>query len=287
MKVISKLSLLIALIATIYSCQEAPKMISGYKYETSNKGGKVAQIGDYAYIAITIRDQNDSILQEMKEEANMPMFKILAEPAVGPQANPIQELASVIGVGGTATVFMPIDSLTNMPPNLKEMDYIQYDMEVMKVLTEEEYQAELQRVKNEQEASQKEILDIVNADLALFNEGTSDLIKTTSDGLKYIMHDEGTGAQGEIGKTASVDYYGVTLDGKMFDNSYRSGRPFTFTVGRGEAIKGWDLGIPLLKENGNATIYVPYNLAYGEAGRPPVIPAKADLVFHVALLAVK
>ncbi len=283
MKIVSKLLILSAFIATIYSCKEAPKMIGGFKYETTDKGGQVAQPGEYAYVAITIKDQKDSILQEMVEGPNMPMFKIPTEPVVGAQSNPIQDLAAVIGVGGKATVFMPVDSLTNLPPNLKGMDFITYNMEVTKVVTEEEYQAEIQKLKDEQEAAQKEVVDVINADLAIFKEGKSDLIKTTADGLKYIMHDEGTGAQGESGKSVSVDYYGVFLDGEMFDNSYRAGRPFTFTVGRGEVIKGWDLGIPLLKEGGNATIYVPYTLAYGEAGRPPVIPAKADLVFHVAL----
>ena len=287
MKVVSKLVILSALIASVFSCQEAPKMIGGFKYETTNQGGQVAQIGEYAYVAITIKDQNDSILQEMTEGPNMPMFKIPAEPVVGAQANPIQDLAAVIGVGGKATVFMPVDSLTNLPPNLKAMDYITYNMEVTKVVTEEEFQAEIQKAKEEQEAAQKEVVEVVNADLALFKEGKSDLIKTTPDGLKYIIHDEGSGAQGEAGKSASVDYYGVSLEGEMFDNSYRSGRPFQFTVGRGEAIKGWDLAIPLLKEGGNATIYVPYALAYGEAGRPPVIGEKADLIFHIVLLSVK
>ena len=272
---------------TIYSCQEAPKMINGFKYESSNTGGQVAQPGEYAYMSIIIKDQNDSILQEMKEGPNMPFFKIPTEALPSAQVNPLQDLASVIGVGGDAKVYMPVDSLTNLPPNLKEMDYITYNIEVTKVITEEEFQAEIQRVKEEAEAEKQNVIKVVNEDLALFSEGKSDKIKITEDGLRYIIHNEGSGARGEAGKSVAVDYYGVFTDGNMFDNSYRSGRPFQFTVGRGEAIRGWDLGIPLLKEGGNATIYVPYSLAYGEAGRPPSIPAKSDLIFHVALRSVK
>lgn len=287
MKIVSKFLILTAIIATIFSCKEEPKMIGGFKYESTNQGGQVAQPGEYAYVAISIKNQKDSVLQEMKEGPNMPMFKIPTEPVPNAQANPIQDLAAIIGVGGNATVFMPVDSLTTVPPELEGDEYITYNMEVTKIATEEEYQAEIQKLKDEAEASQKAVVDMINADLELFKAGTSDQIKTTEEGLKYIMHDEGTGAQGESGKGAEVDYYGVFLDGEMFDNSYRTGQPFTFTVGRGEVIQGWDLGIPLLKEGGNATIFVPYTLAYGEAGRPPVIPAKADLVFHVALHSVK
>lgn len=287
MKLLSKIIMLCVAVLCVYSCQEAPKMINGFKYKTTSNGGQVAQPGEYAYVAIAIKDQNDSLLQEMKEGPNMPMFKIPTEPTIGAQSNPIQDLAGVIGIGDEATIYMPVDSLTNLPPNLKGMDYITYHMEVTKIATEVEYQAEIQRVKDEAEAKKQEVINVVNEDLALFIAGKSDKIKTTADGLKYIIHDEGTGLRGEAGKAVSVDYYGVFTDGKMFDNSYRSGRPFQFTVGRREAIKGWDLAMPLLKAGGNASIYVPYNLAYGEAGRAPSIPAKSDLIFHVALNSVQ
>lgn len=287
MKIVTKIIMLCIAALVIYSCQEAPKMINGFKYESSNAGEQVAQPGEYAYMSIIIKDQNDSILQEMKEGPNMPFFKIPTEPNPTAQPNPLQDLAAVIGVGGDARVYMPIDSLTNLPPNLKGMDYITYNMVVTKVITEAEFQAEIQRVKDEAEAEKQNVIKVVNEDLEIFNQGNSDKIKTTPEGLKYIMHDEGNGARGEAGKAVAVDYYGVFTDGNMFDNSYRSGRPFQFTVGRREAIQGWDLGIPLLKEGGNATIYVPYSLAYGEAGRPPSIPAKSDLIFHVALRSVK
>ena len=67
---------------------------------------------------------------------------------LGAQANPIQDLAAVIGVGGKATIFMPVDSLNNLPANIMAMDYITYNMEITKVETEEEYQAEIQRIKD-------------------------------------------------------------------------------------------------------------------------------------------
>ena len=101
------------------------------------------------------------------------------------------------------------------------------------------------------------------------------------------MIEEGTGTQAEAGKTVSVQYYGTLMDGKMFDNSFRRGAPFEFTVGQGQVIKGWDLGLPKMKEGGKAALFIPYELAYGEAGSPPNIPAKSQLLFYVELEEVK
>ena len=72
----------------------------------------------------------------------------------------------------------------------------------------------------------------------------------------------------------------------MFDNSYERGEPIDFQLGVGSVIPGWDEGFALLKEGTKATLFVPYSLAYGEAGSPPVIPERSDLIFYVELLKV-
>lgn len=109
----------------------------------------------------------------------------------------------------------------------------------------------------------------------------------TGTGLYYVMTQEGTGKQAQKGNTVSVHYSGTLANGTKFDSSYDRNQPITFQLGVGQVIQGWDEGIALLKEGGKAKLIIPYQLAYGEAGRPPVIPAKATLIFDTELISVQ
>lgn len=110
--------------------------------------------------------------------------------------------------------------------------------------------------------------------------------KVTESGLKYIMEVEGTGKQAEAGKTVKVHYKGYFEDGVVFDSSFDRNDPIEFPLGAGYVIKGWDEGIALLKEGGKAKLYIPWELAYGAAGRGPIAP-KSNLIFDVELIEVK
>ncbi|MCB0569749.1 MAG: FKBP-type peptidyl-prolyl cis-trans isomerase [Phaeodactylibacter sp.] len=129
-----------------------------------------------------------------------------------------------------------------------------------------------------------EVASLAQETLKKYNAGSlKDELKETPSGLKYIIHEEGTGPQAEPNKVVTVNYYGMLTDGTMFDNSFDEGHPISFPLGQGRVIPGWDEGIGLLKEGARATLFIPYQLAYGEAGRPPRIPEKAELVFYVEL----
>ncbi len=110
-----------------------------------------------------------------------------------------------------------------------------------------------------------------------------DTVKMAS-GLKYVMIKAGEGDKPKAGDRVSVHYSGYLLDGKPFDSSVERGEPFNFQLGKGMVIKGWDEGIALLNKGAKAKLVIPYDLAYGADGRPPVIPAKATLVFDVELV---
>ncbi|MFO0680258.1 MAG: FKBP-type peptidyl-prolyl cis-trans isomerase [Polyangiaceae bacterium] len=96
----------------------------------------------------------------------------------------------------------------------------------------------------------------------------------------------GTGKEAKTGDRVKVHYTGTLLNGTQFDSS-RGKDPFSFTLGKGEVIKGWDQGVVGMKVGGKRKLAIPYDLAYGEAGHPPSIPAKAALKFDVELLAVE
>jgi len=113
-------------------------------------------------------------------------------------------------------------------------------------------------------------------------------IQTTPDGLQYQDIQEGTGAQPKNGQTVTANYTGYLDDGTKFDSSLNPGRqPFSFQLGQGQVIKGWDEGFATMKAGGKRRLIIPYQLAYGAAGRPPQIPPCARLTFDVELLSVK
>ena len=96
----------------------------------------------------------------------------------------------------------------------------------------------------------------------------------------------GTGEEAVAGRTVEVDYTGWLLDGKQFDSSKGRG-PFSFALGGGQVIKGWDQGVAGMKVGGKRKLTIPPELGYGMRGYPGVIPAQATLVFEVELLGVR
>lgn len=107
------------------------------------------------------------------------------------------------------------------------------------------------------------------------------------DGLQMIMVKQGTGPKPETGKTVSVHYTGYLTDGTKFDSSVERGEPIAFPLGQGRVIKGWDMGIAALNTGSQARLIIPYSLGYGDNGYPPVIPAKANLIFDVELVGIQ
>ena len=107
---------------------------------------------------------------------------------------------------------------------------------------------------------------------------------TTESGLKYTDLVPGTGRQAELGDTASVHYTGWLMDGKKFDSSVDRKEPFSFRVGAGQVIKGWDEGVLGMKIGGKRKLIIPPQLGYGARGAGGVIPPNATLTFDVELL---
>ncbi|HNO71720.1 MAG TPA: FKBP-type peptidyl-prolyl cis-trans isomerase [Bacteroidia bacterium] len=114
-------------------------------------------------------------------------------------------------------------------------------------------------------------------------------VDSTASGLKYIVLNKADGVKAQSGKTVSVHYSGFLGDGswKLFDSSVQRKQPIDFMLGQGQVIAGWDEGIALMNVGDRMRLIIPYQLAYGESGRPPIIPAKATLIFDVELMDVK
>ncbi len=108
----------------------------------------------------------------------------------------------------------------------------------------------------------------------------------TAFALRYVDVQTGTGDTAAAGNFLTVHYTGwLAKDGTKFDSSVDRGEPITFQQGAHRVIPGWDQGFEGMKVGGKRRLYIPYQLAYGDSGRPPVIPPQSDLIFDIELVA--
>jgi FKBP-type peptidyl-prolyl cis-trans isomerase len=124
------------------------------------------------------------------------------------------------------------------------------------------------------------------ADITVPN-GPTVTLPTGAPPTQMVVKDlkTGTGAEAKAGDQVSVQYIGVLYDnGSKFDSSYDHGQPFSFKLGGGQVIQGWDQGVAGMKVGGRRELIIPPDLAYGAQGQPPTIPPNATLVFVIDLV---
>ncbi len=150
------------------------------------------------------------------------------------------------------------------------------DPEAYKQQISELAQARIKIAADKEKAKSKEFLE-----KAAKEKGA---VKTDS-GLIYIPITPGTGKQPKSTDVVKVHYAGTLVDGKEFDNSIKRGQPIEFPLN--QVIKCWSEGVSKMKVGGKAKLVCPSNVAYGDEGRPPIIPGGATLIFEVELLDTK
>jgi len=265
--------------------------ISGHEFKLiQDEAGNNAVEGDYVYFIYSVRAK-DSMVFNSTIQSPVVRFKLpKAEKADKPiNSQPILELLYHMSKGDSAVVNQKIDDEIRNRIGMSDVQERAYHVRLIDIKDEAGYTADMQeeqkKLDEKAEANKArlpEIETMIKATIADYQSGKiKDQLITTASGLKYIVHSTGSGAKAEAGKTVSVNYYGSLMDGTHFDDSWSRPQDFSFTLGSGQVIPGWDEGVALLNEGSKATLFIPYALAYGEAGSPPVIPAKSDLVFYI------
>ncbi len=257
------------------------------EYTLLKKGkGKSSAPGDYILFSLLLKGNDGNVLVDRREESKWAKEKVRD---VDSTTQAIVEMLFNLTEGDSVKMLVPLDK-EHKPRGLENVDTLIYYIKAEEILDEEAMNKKIEEQKAEQtkklEAAkvvEGEIATKVSGLLADYKAGKlKDKLQKTSTGVEYYIVEKGNGPKVEKGDNVKVAYYGVLKDdGKMFDNSFGRGEDIEFNAGQGMMIKGWDDAMLELKEGDKAILFIPYNLAYGENGRAPVIPAKADLVFYI------
>lgn len=184
-----------------------------------------------------------------------------------------------------------------IPDSIAPDSKIKFEIAYVDQLTEKGY-FDMVSTKAAKAAEKQDVIDAEILD-TFFAENNIDA-QTTESGLRYVITEEGSGPKPQTGQQVSVDYTGWVLNGEYFDSSVKEiaqekglyderrepYQPYSFPIGAGQVVQGWDEGIALLNEGGKARLYIPSSLGYGSRDRSPVIRANSILVFDVHLVKV-
>lgn len=260
------------------------KLGDGLEYAIINdvKGDKKAAVGDIIELHIRLKADDSLLADSRKENNNMPVQNQIQESQFkGDWTNALKYLTA----GDSAVIKVSIDSLKaflkgqqQLPPFMDGKKQLIYEVKVESVKTLQEVKDEMKKKASQQNEVDDKILQ------EYFTKNNLHPTKTAS-GLYYIMEQEGVGASPAKGQAVTVNYTGRTLDGKVFDSNVDPAlghpEPFTFILGAGQVIDGWDEGVALMKKGGKAKVYIPSSMAYGEQGREPHIAKNAILMFDI------
>jgi FKBP-type peptidyl-prolyl cis-trans isomerase FkpA len=280
-------------LAGLNSCKNGggkQKTLNGFEVTfLDDQKGDLAKEGDYVYFKYYVM-YKDSLIFSSLMQTPMVKFKLpKLEKGDIKKAQPIAEVLHMMSKGDSVIVYQKIDEQMKKSINLPHVDVLDFHVKLVDVKNEADYKAEMAVEQKEQEEKAKvltaqagEIADKAKKNLEDYKSGKlkSSLI-TTPSGLKYIVLEAGTGPKAVVGKPVSVNYYGMLMNGTRFDDSWSRGQEFSFPLGQGQVIKGWDEGVANLNEGAKACLFIPAELGYGAQGSPPAIPENAELMFYI------
>ena len=307
--------LILALSGMMFFCLQAcenkssGKLEGGMEYEfVKDVNGEKTAEGDFITLNVTYKNDKDSVLGSSLD-AGIPF--VMRKDSTWGSSNAFEDCFNLLDKGDSAIFKIPAKLLfkNQLPPDIAAESIITIFAGLEDILTEEEFNQKsmewqaIQR-KKQMEAARESILEnykglIEEQGVTIDEYITKNKLEaeTTGSGLRYVISEKGSGDIPKTGDRVKVNYTGKLLDGTVFDtsveaaakeagvyNEARNYEPFTFQLGYGQVILGWDEGIGFLNTGSKATIFIPSPLGYGERGSGEIIKPNAILVFDVELV---
>jgi FKBP-type peptidyl-prolyl cis-trans isomerase len=295
-----KFMALIAFVAGVAACNKNSK--NGYqstetglqyKFYLQNSDARKPAIGDFAHMEISYFTDKDSLLFSSEKFGSKFVIKV-EEPAY---KGDIMEGIKMMAEGDSASFLVSADSFYvynvggMLPSDITPGSKIRFEIRMDRVQSLEELETEKRENARIQAEKEKQAIDNYLSE----NKITAQPLES---GLIIIERVKGNGKKPQNGQLVKVNYTGKLLDGKVFDtsieadakaagvyNPQRPYKPFEFTLGAGQVIRGWDEGIAQLSVGSKATLIIPSNLAYGPQDMG-IIPPNSTLVFEVELVGI-
>lgn len=282
MRKLSNYFCILALLLLAISCSntgfETHESGLKYKFFKHHKEANAPHIGDI--IAIKFKYENSK--GELIEESDL--FRTqLKEPSHA--GGCIEDALALMHKGDSALFLIKAEDYytqtrgVRLPKELDPTENLRFYIKLVNIMSFDEFEKERHAARISDERFEDKLLEE-------YLERTNTTVEPTSSGMYYIVKKEGTGLSPVPGKKVTVHYTGTFIDGQIFDSSYERKKPFTFKLGVGEVIKGWDEGIYKMKVGGKAKLIIPSSLAYGDQQVGPV-PPNTTLVFDVELISVE
>ena len=263
--------------------------VSGYNYKHFvATGAEKPDVGDFVYFNMDLYDDKDSLLISYRGQETLPSVEILDDSNENRKKNPMVDILSLISLGDSVAIIVPKDSIPAMPPGMDDVQHIEYHLVVEEILTADENQARVSAAQQEQLAQMEamkgrlvEVEALTEQTLKDYKSGRLE-VATTANGVKYFIHEKGTGDQASNERMVTMNYYGRTVsDGNRFDDSFSRGRGYSYRVGNDAVIQGWHEIGPVFHEGTKASVFIPAELGYGAQGSPPNIGPGAELYFYM------
>lgn len=280
--------LLISLTALLWvgcSSKNELETASGVGIEFFTRGEESDQLKNAYVVLMNAHFRTSDDKDIVKSNPGRPIVMSFDQTLTTEQAGLLKEVLENLRVGDSIYFEIPAKNLweksfeRSLPDSIGQEAMVKVNMGVSSQMTIPEYQQYMAEKEREQNAGNfaAELEGLIK-----YLETNNIDAVTTDEGLRYVKENETEGALPQEGQMVSVKYKGMLLDGSVFDEG-----TYTFPLGKGQVIKGWDIGVALFRLGERGILYIPSELGYSSRGSGARIPPYSSLVFEVELVDIK